>query len=367
MPRANILSVPEIRLPGRFHQESARREKALPLFWAGSGIELCFTGEELTLHLEADFLRAEPWIAVEINGAPLLRMPLPQGRSQVCLFRGMTDGSVKRVRLFKETQPVADDPAHSLLIREVSWKGGVFVPPPEPSCMLEFIGDSLTSGEGVVGAVGETDWAPVLFSASRTWAKRTADILHGEFTAISQSGWGVRSGWDNNPDHRVPDLYGQVCAPAAGEMGLRMGAQEAYRYGPPLPDAVIVNLGTNDAGAMDNPPWYGKDGTEFRQERTPEGLALFEQAAVDFLHTLRHWHPAAKLVWAYGMAGDILRPQLESAVDRFCRETGDKAAYYLPLPSATEETMGSRQHPGPQCHQEAAQITAEFLRKIGVI
>ena len=38
--------------------------------------------------------------------------------------------------------------------------------------------------------------------------------------------------------------------------------------------------------------------------------------------------------------------------------------YFLRLPAVTDVTMGSRQHPGPRCHEEAAEAAAEFLRMI---
>lgn len=109
-------------------------------------------------------------------------------------------------------------------------------------------------------------------------------------------------------------------------------------------------------------PWIAPDGVRFRQEPTAKGMALAEDAALAFLRQLRRCNPRSKLVWAYGMLGDALRPALEGAVERFRRE--DPWGYYLPLPHVTGETMGSRQHPGPLCHQAAAERTAELLRKI---
>ena len=359
METAGIFDLPQIRFLGRCHPISARRSGALPLLWAGSGLELCFTGSELHLLAEADFSALEPWLAVELNGAPLLRMPLERGIQEICLFRGMAPGTPKRVRVFKETQPMGGDPAHRLRVRGLVWEGGGFLPVPAPACRLEFVGDSLTSGEGVVGAREETDWISALFSASRTWAKRTADLLGADFRLISQSGWGVRSGWDNDPAHTLPSIYDRVCAPASGGENQALHDFRSWQ-----PDAVIVNLGTNDASAMSGPPWRGPEGRVFRQTGDAAGLALFEDAVVDFLGTLRRHNPAARLVWVYGMLGGPLGPCLAEAVARFCRETGDRNAYYLPLPAVTEETMGSRQHPGPLCHQAAAEAAAEFLRSI---
>lgn len=339
-------------------------EQPYPLFWAGSSLEFTFTGAALHLAFAADFDRVEPWISVELNDAPLLRMPLDRGTTRLCLFRGMTPGVPKRVRVFKETQPITDDPRHRLAVTEVRGEGGEILPVPPRPLLLEFVGDSLTSGEGVVGSKEESDWIPALFSASGTWAKRTADLLGADFRLISQSGWGVRSGWDNVPAHNLPAIYEQVCAPALGPKDREAGAQLPHDFSSWQPDAVVVNLGTNDAGAMAGPPWYGPEGQVFRQTGDAAGLALFENAAVGFLRALRRCNPAAKLVWTYGMIGGPLGPRLAEAVERFRRETGDRDAYYLSLPAATEETMGSRQHPGTPCHQAAAEAAAAFLRSV---
>lgn len=366
METANIFEIPNLHFLGRFHPQRAKEEGVLPLFWACSGLELRFTGSALEILLEADYGRKEPWIAVEINGAPVLRMPAGRGESSVLLFQGMTAGTVKHVRLWKETQPMGQDgdSRHRLGIRGLRWRGGAFLPLPEPPYRLELIGDSLTSGEGLVGAREEASWSSVLLSASQGWAKMAAGLLGAEFRLISQSGWGIRSGWDNTPHHALPDWYDPVCATASGEWNRRLGAQEPNDFTAWQPDAVVVNLGANDANAMGISAWHGPDGTRFKQEDTPACRRLIENAALAFLHKLRRRNPQASLVWAYGMTGDTLRPQLESAVERFREETGDQRAYYLALPAVTASTMGSRRHPGIPCHQEAAVLAASLLREI---
>lgn len=360
MASAGVFAIPHLRPMGRFQEDRARREGALPLFWAGSGLELAFTGSSLTLLLEADFETLEPWIAAELNGAPLIRAPLRRGINEITVFRGMSEGPVKRVRLTKETQPMTGDPRHRLWVRGLRWEGGAFLPLPARRLRLEFVGDSLTSGEGVVGAREETDWVSALFSAGGSWSRMAADMLDADGRFISQSGWGVLSGWDNDPRHALPDWYEAVCAPALGTADRAMGAQLPNDFAAWRPDAVVVNLGTNDASAMGSPPWAGPDGGTFQQSASPAGLAAFEEAALGFLRRLRRCNPDSALIWAYGMLGDPLRPQLERAVDRFQRETGTRARY-LPLPAATPETMGSRRHPGPACHRAAAEAARACL------
>lgn len=326
MPTANILDIPNVRFLGQFRGRDGQPGLALPLFWAASGAELCFTGESLCLLLEADYDASEPWVSVELNGAQLIRTPLTRGRNEIWVFRGMTAGVPKRVRLLWETQPMLEDLRQRVEVTAVRWEEGEFLPLPAFDCRLEFVGDSITSGEGVVGAREETDWVPALFSASGTWARQAADLLNADFRMVSQSGWGVCADWSGDPRHALPAWYEETASLRPGE-----------------PDAVVINLGTNDAAAI-------QAGLISREQ--------FEEAVLRFLGLLRGSHPRAKLVWAYGMLGEALRPQLERIVERF----GD--AYYLPLPVMTEETAGSRQHPGPLCHRAAAQAAAHFLRTL---
>lgn len=275
MQTAGIFDIPHLRPLGRINEEAAHRTGVLPLFWACSGLEVCFDGAELRIVLEADFGQLEPWIAVEVDGAALIRMPVNRGCSEVCVFRGAEAGRPRTVRLLKETQPLAEDPRHNL-----------------------------------------------------------------------------------------PGQYERICGVAAGTDAQALGSQMGSDFAAWKPDAVIVNLGTNDANALSSPAWTGPGGEQFRQLDTPEGLGRIEDAAVAFLRQLRRCNPDAALVWAYGMCGDRLRPQLEGAVERFRRESGCQRTYYLPLPAASEETMGSRQHPGPRCHAAAAEAAAGLLKSI---
>lgn len=224
------------------------------------------------------------------------------------------------------------------------------------------IGDSLTSGEGLYGAREEDGFASAWFGARRAFPRLTADSLCADCRCVSQSGWGIRSDWRNDPRHALPDWYARVCGPAAGKANAALGAQKPNDFAAWQPDAVIVNLGTNDTGAMENPPCPGPDGVPFQQRNAPEGLALLEEAAFAFLRDLRRRNPSAKLVWAYGMLGETLRPSLERAVNRFWAE--DSRTWFLPLPEMRPEDIGSRLHPGPACHQIAADTLTTFLKTI---
>ena len=361
MTRSPLRSLPLVRPLGRH----ARTDGPLTLFYTASGIECLFTGSELHLCLNAGFSLYEPWLSVELDGAWIARFPVPAGESEICLFRGMTPGVPKHVRVLKDVQAMHDDHGHFVQVTGLAFAGGEFLPLPEPALRLEFVGDSITSGEGAIGAQAEEDWISPFFSAVNHYGRLTADALGADWRVVSQSGWGLLSSWDNDPHRRVMSYYGSVCGLAEGPHNKALGAHQPNDFASWPADAVILNLGTNDEGAMNNPPRTDPaTGDCYAQRPTPEHLAQLEQAAVDALKQVRALNPGALLVWAFGMLGDgRMRAVLEAAVARYRSETGDTRAYYLPLAPATPETLGARQHPGVACHRQAAETLTAFLRR----
>lgn len=304
-------------------------------------------------------------MSVELNGAWISRFPVSKGESEICCFRGMTPGTQKHIRVLKDVRAMNDDPNHLLQITGLRYDDGEFLPLPKPKYRLEFVGDSITSGEGAIGAKQEQDWIGAFFSAENHYARMTADALGAEYRILSQSGWGLVSGWDNDPNHVVMPHYPMVCGLAKGARNAALGAETPNDFENWKADAVIINLGTNDCGAMHNPPWQVPvTGQVYQQTDTPQGHAVLEQAVVATLKSLRRYNPGAKLVWAFGMLGDEIRPILERAVNRYRTETGDMDAFYLPLPDSTPETLGAREHPGKACHKQAAEVLTKFLQSI---
>ncbi len=367
MLRKNSLSqLPQVRALGRH----AGRDP-LTLFWTASGIELNFTGSELWVDFFADYEQVEPWVSVELNGVWLSRFAVNPGESRMCLLRGMTPGTAKHVRLLKDVQAMHDDPAHLLQITGLEYDGGDFLPLQEPQYRLEFIGDSITSGEGAIGAVSETDWVGDFFSAENNYARMTADALHAEYRCLSQSGWGIAAGWDNDPRHILQPYYTKVCGVAAGERNAALGANQENDFLSWRPDAVIFHLGTNDDGAFDNPAWIDPDtGESFQLRRLcsgdfcPEDAQRVSDGVQSFLTLARERNPQAKLIWCIGMLGSRILPVLQKGIAQYRDASEDGSVWLVELPAATAETMGARQHPGVENHREAAAVLTAFLKTV---
>lgn len=372
MDRVDKLRVHPLKEIGhlKVHGRTTGRLEPLALFWTGSGIELNVTGSELWIEVSADYRVYEPWISVLINGAPVARQMVTAGSHAICVFRGMSPDAVKNVRIVKDTQPMSGDPACALLIHG-AMTDGEFRPVRERPHKIEFIGDSITSGEGAIGARQETDWIPMWFSAVNNYTAMTAEALDAEYRVLSQSGWGVLTGWDNNPRANMPDYYEQVCGLLAGETNEALGALERNDFAAWQPDIVVVNLGTNDGGAFHSPEWRNEATGERHKQRlnedgtfNEEDLVAFERAAERFLGMLRACNPKAHIVWAYGMLGTPMMPAIRRAVDAHAARAGDREVSVFELPNMTAETVGARWHPGPAAHEAAAKALIPYLRDL---
>ncbi|MDQ0231676.1 SGNH/GDSL hydrolase family protein [Metabacillus malikii] len=353
----------------KIHGRTTGDLSPLTLFWTASGIELNAKGAELWIEVEVDYEQYEPWISIVINSTPVGRQMLTKGRYWVCIFRGMNENVIKNVHILKDVQAMNSDPSHLLQIHAVKFDGE-FLPVEEKKYKIEFIGDSITSGEGAIGAKQEEDWISMWFSAIDNYAVLTANALQADYRILSQSGWGILTSWDNNPNYNIPDYYEKVCGLLTGEKNELIGAFRENDFDAWQPDIVVVNLGTNDGGAFYSPEWKDEEtGKVYKQRLNNDGtfheddVLAFETAAVQFLNKLRQYNKNAQIIWAYGMLGTPMMPAIYRAVDQYKKNSGDQNVSIIQLPNMTEETVGARAHPGKLAHKRAAAELAEYLKQ----
>lgn len=392
--------VPGLKTFGRVPAFS--EDGALEVFWTGSGVEFAGYFSAAWIELESDYETYESWASVFVNGAWIARFILEKGRRWYWLARGMNASKAQSIRVLKDTQAMGDDPVHSLAIRSIRvGKAGaapaeavradeVFVSVPRKKRMIEFVGDSITSGEGTIGAKGEMDWISMWFTCANTWAYMAAERLDADFRFVSQSGWGVYCAWDNDIRHAIPLHYAEICGPVssgpmssglvdsshpckkirrASEAGcIRAGAP--YDFSKEPADAVVINLGTNDSGSFRNPAWTDPEtGTVYKQRLNPDrslnadDAAKFTHAAERFLALVREKNPDALIVWAYGMLGFEMERYILQAIESR-KAAGDGNVSYLRLPAMQPGEEGSRSHPGYPAHQRAADSVAECLTEL---
>ena len=371
MREYKLTEIPHLRVLGRTNGSLT----PLTLFWNASGLELNVKGSECWIDVEADFDTFEPWVDVLINHARTQRLMLTPGHHRLCLFRGLEPGLVRNVMILRDTQPMGSDRKMLLQITGVE-TDGTFEPLQDYAMKIEFLGDSITTGEGMCGAYLDMDWSGQCMDCVNNYTFYTAQALNAEYRVFSQCGWGVNCSWDNDPNQTIPRYYETLCGFLDRDSYAACGAQDRWNFASWQPDVVVVNLGTNDQGAFGTPPYVDPaTGKQYKMHRNEYGLfepadrKLFEKDVLAFLHMLRRDNPGAYLIWAYGMLGgtdsaSTLYPEISDAVAQFAAETGDRRVEALELANTAPGEYGSRMHPGEPAHRHAAEILVKRIREI---
>jgi len=247
---------------------------------------------------------------------------------------------------------MAGDNEHCLQIHRVK-TDGIFLPINDKNLKIEFIGDSITSAEGAIGAVIEEDWIPMWFSAVNNYTYLTSKILDAEYRVISQSGWGVLTSWDNNPMGALPPVYEKICGVVTGENNYKLGANSVYNFNLWQPDFVVINLGTNDYNALNLKKGWNK-----------ENLEEFKNGVSSFIEKVRFYNPKAYILWVYGILESSLFNEILEGINYYKTNSGDKRIEGFLLPEMTEKTKGSRFHPGVLAHKKASKALASKIKEI---
>ncbi|MCQ2592129.1 MAG: GDSL-type esterase/lipase family protein [Treponema sp.] len=380
MKTYKISEIENKRILGRNVADAGKVDKPLALFWGGAALELCVKAREVWIDFSSEYQTYEAWVAVEINGSPISRFMIDNtglnNSQRVCIARNLNPEKENLVSIIKDTQPMSGEQKHSLFINSVTLDDeGIFCPLKSRKCKIEFVGDSITSGEGLAGGVDEGEWICQWFSASRTYSRMVARKLDADWSLFSQCGWGISWGWDGDRNSCMPAHYDNVCSVMAGDYQKTIGAHEKYNFGKGS-DFVVLNLGTNDNGAFYQKPWIDSNGVEYKLSLDENKKAckkdgdFVAQAVTSFLLNIRAKNPNAKIIWTWGMIKlEAIPEYIVQGIEAYKKQTGDNQVYSLELPSMEDvetclEDKGSRGHPGPKTHILAAEKIASFIQSL---
>ncbi len=318
-----------------------KEEKAC-LWWSGSGVRVRLACKTLEAEISSSAREHAQWIGVLMDGAPVARFPLLPGVRRYPLLGGLDKAFPHEISIIRDTQPSYDEDGPVCL--NAVFTDGEPERPAERPLLIEFIGDSLTVGEGCLGPESAEEWRMVWISHMPAFPTLISEQLNAEKRVIALGGWGAARSWDNQSDSRIGRIYGQLCAVTPG------GGKPADFPERPA-DAAVINLGTNDASALAAMP----------PSERPAAEAELRLRAGELMEMVRARNPQAFILWAYGLCGSQAEAPLRAAVeDR--RSAGDKNVAYLSLTPASSN--GARMHPSREAHRTAAREIAEALRNL---
>ena len=335
---------------------------SLALFWGGSALEINVRAREVYVTIETDYEVYEQWITVEINGVSVSRFMLNKEKTCYCIAHNLNPSKENLISIIKDVQPMNEDKKHSLVIHSVSLDDdGVFCPIVVRPVTMEFVGDSITAGEGLAGGAEEMDWISLWMRASQTYAVRLAKMMNADWNTMGKCGWGIVQSWDANKECAIPPHYEKVCSVLTDEASVALGAADVWDFDTDRgSDYVIINLGTNDETGM-----HANGAVP-----TDKDKGELIQAVVDFLTKVRLHNPTAKIIWCWGMLGLHVVPALiAGGVEKYKTQSGDENVFTLELEAAdkielSDEEKGSRGHPGLKTHQAAAEKIYQFIKSI---
>lgn len=239
----------------------------------------------------------------------------------------------------------------SLMAVEAVETDGKMTAVPEKELKIEFIGDSITCGYGVEGRNGEEPFTTATENAEKSYASLTAGALQADAQLNSYSGFGIVSGYTDDPDVRnptlVPQYYRMTGKNDSPLPDGRLLEEIPWDFSRWQPQVVVILLGTNDLSWCVN------------QERKD----FFRDEYAAFLKTVRTMRPQAKILCLLGVMGTELNGAVAQAVENYQKESGDRMIRVRLLEEQDQERdgVGSNFHPSETTQEKLAEIvTAEI-------
>lgn len=328
----------ELVLVGRFDES----DPAVPTFaWSGTEITTHFNGPSIAVDLE-ERGPGHHYLLV-VDGTPT-RLATTSGRRTYPLADDL-DAGRHEVTLHRLTEAfLGETRLHGVVLAG----GARPTRTPSPRTRrIELIGDSISAGYGNQGADAGCPFSPETESHYHAWGAVAARALGADLVTIAWSGKGVFSNRGSTTDREtMPTLWTRTLPERADSRW------DGARY---QPDAVVINLGTNEL-AVSTPDW-----------------SPFAAAYLDFVRAVRARYPRAQILCVLGPMLNDSWPEDRKALTT-AREAisgavatltggGDTAIGFLELPVQDGSTgYGCDWHPSIATHAGMATALEATLR-----
>lgn len=177
-----------------------------------------------------------------------------RGKKSVLLAEDLAEGahSFKIVRQCNPSTGLAQ-------INFITFKGKFLDKPEDSDFLIEFIGDSLTAGQGVLGSKNPPygDYSSRFEDGTLGYAYLAAEKLGADCLLIARPGIGLLCGSDKDNSVQMSKIYGRQCF---------WRSKTAEYTVKRTPDLIVYNLGTNDNSQGADPDEYGETLTAFLKE-----------------------------------------------------------------------------------------------------
>ncbi len=325
--------VSSIEFVGRFEISDAGPPTAE---WSASAMRARFSGTSVSVELggAGHFFDVvidgtlEPTLATTSAGIYPIAGNLAQGAHDILVFR----------------RDEADDGPTQFIGFDYGTGGTPLATLPAPVRKIEIIGDSISAGFGDECANAQDTFTSATENEYIAYGPLAARSLAADIHVVAWSGKGMYRNLDGTTTETMPVLW-QRTIPTV----------ETSRWDPSqwVPDAVVINLGTNDFNASGSDP-----------------MASFQATYLQFVTMLRGVYPGAFLFCSVGpMLGGTKYSEAKTAIANTIsarNAAGDARLQLVEFPTqdcgADGSACGCAGHPNAAEHEKMATVLATSIR-----
>jgi lysophospholipase L1-like esterase len=299
--------------------------------WSGTGFIAHIMGTSLTAQLSVS--GAAQIFTPVLDGTPQANFTAQPGVGSYTLATAPTVGE-HNIELYRQTE----GPQGETQLMALTTDGTLMDPPAGPGRLIEAIGDSITCGYGDLGTLADTE----CYSTESHWDTYESVIartLGAEVSTIAASGRGVVRNYGGDSIGTMPMVYGRT---------LSNYANPAWDFHI-QPQAVIINLGTNDIA-------------------TGDPGSTFSDTYLAFLQTIRTNYPDA---YIFCILAPLLNSGQVATIGAYIQEAVNtmndpKVEYFNHIPPQTTDKQACQYHPNKQENQMMADLLIpEIQAKLG--
>lgn len=298
--------------------------------WTNSGFAFAFTGTGFMLSLGEYKDDSVAYVKIVIDGNRRQRFAVVNG-SEKLIIEGLSHKR-HRVEIIKVTEsnnPLLFD---SLIL--FGSEATLNNPPFNSPRRIEFIGDSITAGYGVLANHTECAYNTYQQDGTYSYAYLTAEKCCADARYICVSGKGIVCNCEGNyGDVKTGEYYNRLT---------RLGGECNDGW---EPQVVVINIGTNDCGGN------AKD-------------EEFILAAKELLAKVRARYNNAEIIWVYGVMNQRFAEILRNVI-REVSET-DKKVHFLFADSIEGNTaeIGAAGHPNVRASMRVSNLLYKKIRSV---
>lgn len=221
---------PAVRVNGRFAKEVVGKDTVLRTSFSGTSFTIAFEGTEASILLKSP----ANVFNIALNGKQMPPLDLSTNNEEKHLIAKNLENGIHVISVSKRTESSqGDDIFKGFEIKGTPKKEAL---PPEPKLKIEFLGNSITAGYGVLDSIKENTYSPITEDVFSSYAGVAARELKAEMRTVAFSGRGIYRNHPDSKDERpLPDFFPYI--------SVNENIPWDFSW---QPNIVVINLGTND-------------------------------------------------------------------------------------------------------------------------